>query len=97
MGVIRSIGRVARVYLDLLIALPAAALIPLIILTFGISIISAAAVVFIFCVPFITMNAYGGVRDVQPRLIEMARAFNASWGQLFVFVIVMGGSNKDQL
>lgn len=88
MGVVRPVGRVARVYLDLLIALPTAALIPLIILTFGINLISSAAVVFIFSAPFITVNAYGGVRDVSPRLVEMARSFNGSWGQLFTLVIL---------
>jgi NitT/TauT family transport system permease protein len=73
---------VARIYVDLLIALPTAALIPLVILSFGISILSSAVIVFVFSAPFVTMNAYGGVRDVRPRLLEMARAFGASWGQL---------------
>jgi ABC-type nitrate/sulfonate/bicarbonate transport system permease component len=88
MGVVRGVGRVAKVYLDLLIALPTAALIPLVILSFGISIASSAVIVFVFSAPFITMNAYGGVRDTRPRLVEMARAFGASWGRLFTRVIV---------
>jgi NitT/TauT family transport system permease protein len=88
MGVVRGVGRVARVYLDLLIALPTAALIPLVILSFGISIISSAVIVFVFSAPFITMNAYGGVRDTRPRLVEMARSFGASWGQLFTRIVV---------
>jgi NitT/TauT family transport system permease protein len=88
MGVVRGVGRVARIYLDLLIALPTAALIPLVILSFGISIASSAVIVFVFSAPFITMNAYGGVRDARPRLIEMARAFGATWGRLFTRVIV---------
>jgi ABC-type nitrate/sulfonate/bicarbonate transport system permease component len=88
MGVVRPIGRVARFYIDLLIALPTAALIPLVILTFGINIASSAVIVFVFSAPFITMNAFGGVRDVRPRLVEMARSFQASWGELFVQVIL---------
>lgn len=88
MGVVRPIGRVARIYLDLLIALPTAALIPLVILSFGINIASSAVIVFVFSAPFITMNAYGGVRDVRPRLIEMARSFGASWGRLFGRVVL---------
>jgi NitT/TauT family transport system permease protein len=88
MGVVRGFGRVARVYIDLLIALPTAALIPLVILSFGISIASSAVIVFVFSAPFITMNAYGGVRDTRPRLMEMARAFGASWFQLFSRVVV---------
>lgn len=88
MGVVRPIGRVARIYFDLLIALPTAALIPLVILTFGINVVSSAAIVFVFSVPFVTMNAYGGVRDVRPRLVEMARSFGASWGALFARIVL---------
>jgi len=90
MGVVRAVGGVARVYLELLIALPTAALIPLVILSFGINIVSSAVIVFIFSVPFVAMNAYGGVRDVSPRLVEMARAFEASWPQLFVRIVLPG-------
>jgi len=88
MGVVRPIGRVARVYLDLLIALPAAALVPLVILSVGVNIVSSAVIVFVFSVPFVAMNAYGGVRDVRPRLVEMARAFDASRWQVFVRIVL---------
>ncbi|PYN52495.1 MAG: ABC transporter permease, partial [Candidatus Rokuibacteriota bacterium] len=88
MGVVGPVGRVARVYLDLMIALPTAALIPLVILSVGINVASSAVIVFVFSAPFVTLNAYGGVRDVRPRLVEMARAFDASWGQLFLRVVL---------
>lgn len=88
MGVVRPVGRVARVYLDLLIALPTAALVPLVILSVGINILSSAVIVFAFSVPFVTMNAYGGVRDVRPRLMEMARAFDASFSQRFARIVL---------
>ena len=88
MGVFRGLGRVTRVYLDLLIALPTAALIPLVILSFGINIVSSAVIIFVFSAPFITMNAYGGVRDTRPRLAEMARSFGASWEKLFTRIVV---------
>ena len=88
MGVVRPVGRVARVYLDVLIALPTAALIPLVILSFGINIASSAVIVFVFSAQFVAMNAYGGVRDVRPRLVEMAQAFDASWGQLVTRIVL---------
>ena len=90
MGVVGPVGRVGRVYLDLLIALPTAALIPLVILSFGINVLSSAVIVFVFSAPFVAMNAYGGVRDVRPRLVEMARAFDASWPQLFLHIVLPG-------
>jgi ABC-type nitrate/sulfonate/bicarbonate transport system permease component len=88
MGVVRPVGRVARVYVDLLIALPTAAVIPLVILSLGISVTSSACIVFLFSAPFVVMNAYGGVRDVRPRLLEMARAFDASWAQIFARIVL---------
>jgi NitT/TauT family transport system permease protein len=75
MGVVRPLGRVGRVYLDLLIALPMVALVPLVILGFGVGVASSAFIVFLFSMPFVASNTHGGVRDVNPRLVEMARAF----------------------
>ena len=88
MGTVPPLGRLTRVYLDLLIALPTAALVPLVILSFGINILSSAVIVFVFSAPFVIMNSYGGVRDVRPRLLEMARAFDASWWQLFTRIVL---------
>ncbi len=88
MGVVCPVGRVGRVYLDLLIALPTAALIPLVILSFGINVVSSAVIVFVFSAPFVAMNAYGGVRDVRPRLTEMAQSFDASRVQLFARIVL---------
>jgi ABC-type nitrate/sulfonate/bicarbonate transport system permease component len=88
MGVVRPVGRVARVYLDLLIALPTAALVPLVILSVGINVLSSAVIVFVFSAPFVIMNAYGGVRDVRPRLVDMARAFDASRWQLLRQIVL---------
>jgi NitT/TauT family transport system permease protein len=88
MGVVRPVGRVARVYLDLLIALPTAALVPLVILSVGINVVSSAVIVFAFSAPFVAMNAFGGVRDVRPRLYEMARSFDASRLDLFARIVL---------
>lgn len=87
MGMVKPLGRVARVYLDLLIALPMVALVPLVILGFGVGVVSSALIVFLFSMPFIAGNAYGGVRDVSPRLVEMARAFDARPWQLVVKIV----------
>ena len=87
-GVVRPVGRVARLHLDLLIALPTAALVPLVILSVGINVLSSAVIVFVFSAPFVTMNAYGGVRDARPRLIDMARAFDASRWQVLRRIVL---------
>lgn len=88
MGTVGPLGRYLGVYFELMIAIPTAAIIPLVILTMGITVRSSALIVFLFSAPFITMNAYGGVRDVNPRLAEMARAFSATRAQLFAKIVL---------
>lgn len=88
MGAVGPLGRYLRVYFELMIAIPTAAIIPLVILTLGITVRSSALIVFLFSAPFIALNAYGGVRDVNPRLAEMARAFSATRGQLFAKIVL---------
>ncbi len=88
MGTVGPLGRHLRVYFELMIAIPTAAIIPLVILTLGITVRSSALIVFLFSAPFITLNAYGGVRDVNPRLAEMARSLSASRRQLFAKIVL---------
>lgn len=88
MGVVGPLGRYLGVYFELMIAIPTAAIIPLVILTMGISVRSSALIVFLFSAPFITLNACGGVRDVSPRLAEMARAFSATRRQFFAKIVL---------
>jgi NitT/TauT family transport system permease protein len=88
MGSVGPLGRYLGVYFELMIAIPTAAIIPLVILTMGLSIRSSALIVFLFSAPFITLNACGGVRDVSPRLAEMARAFSATRRQLFAKIVL---------
>jgi len=90
MGLVPPLGRIARVYLEVLIVMPMAALVPLVILTMGVNIRASATIVFIFSMPFVAINAYGGMRDVDPVLIEMARAFNARWFHIVRAIVLPG-------
>jgi NitT/TauT family transport system permease protein len=90
MGLVPPLGRIARVYLEVLIVMPMAALVPLVILTMGVNIRASATIVFIFSMPFVASNAYGGMRDVDPVLVEMARAFNAHWLQILRAIVLPG-------
>lgn len=88
MGGVGPLGRFLGVYFELMIAIPTAAIIPLVILTMGITVRSSALIVFLFSAPFITLNACSGVRDVSPRLAEMARSFSATRRQLFAKIVL---------
>jgi NitT/TauT family transport system permease protein len=54
---------------------PLAALIPLLILIYGIGLTSKVAVVLIMAMPVIVLNTGGAVRNTPASIIEMARAF----------------------
>lgn len=78
------------VYLNLFLAAPMAALVPIMILVFGLRPTSIVATVFLFSFFGVAVNTYTGVRDANPRLVEMARSFGAREGMLLRRVILPG-------
>jgi ABC-type nitrate/sulfonate/bicarbonate transport system permease component len=81
-------ARALAVQLDALMVTPMSAVIPLVILAAGLSLWTRAFVVFAFAAPVIVVTVEAGARDVDPRLIEMARAFGASPRQIARRVIL---------
>ena len=77
-------------YLNLFLAAPMAALVPIMILVFGLRPSGIVATVFLFTFFGLAVNTYTGVRDANPRLVEMARAFGAGEGMLLRRVILPG-------
>jgi len=66
------------IWMSILITLPMAAVIPLIVMAFGLSAAARGVVVFLFCFPIIAVNTAAGVAEVDPMLLEMARSLGAS-------------------
>jgi NitT/TauT family transport system permease protein len=66
------------------------AVIPVIIITFGLGLFSRAAVVLLFAVVVIIMNTRAGLRTLDPGWLEMARSFGATERQLWRTVILPG-------
>jgi NitT/TauT family transport system permease protein len=66
-----------------LYATPLVALIPLLIIWFGIGIGSKIAAVFLFAVFPVLLNTMTGIRQVDPLLIKAGRSFGATEWQLF--------------
>ena len=62
-------------YVSALYATPMVALVPLLILWFGIDVKAKVIVVFMFAVFPIIINTYQGVKSVDPRLLEVAQSF----------------------
>jgi NitT/TauT family transport system permease protein len=90
MGRMRTAEEVSDVYLNLVLAMPVAPLIPVIILALGLGLIPRALVVFIFTYVFVVVNTRVGLRNVDPGLIEMAHSFGATERQLWVRVLLPG-------
>ena len=90
MGTVRPIGRMLDVYVHALAATPRVAFIPLIIVVLGLGFEAKVLVVFLGAVMPVILNAYAGVRSVDPDLVEMARATGASQGRILAHVVLPG-------
>jgi len=84
------IGRWVDPYLTLLLTLPASALIPVVFIVAGLGLVSRAALVCLFSLPVVVECARDGVRQVDPRLRDMAAAFGATSRQQWRKVLLPG-------
>jgi NitT/TauT family transport system permease protein len=78
MGWWKLVGRTLDPLVSALYVIPIAALIPAMIVWFGLGLTSRVVVVLLFCVFEILLNAYAGVRNVDPHVIDVARTFGAT-------------------
>jgi ABC-type nitrate/sulfonate/bicarbonate transport system permease component len=75
-------------YVYALDATPRVALIPLLLLWFGLGTTSKIAIVFLSALFPVLMNTFSGVRTVSAHLVDIGRAYGANERQLFGKVIV---------
>ena len=90
MGRFRMAEKVSDVYINILLVMPMATLIPLLVMSLGIGLASRVTLVVFFTIIMIIVNSRAGVRQVDPNLIEMGRSFGASERQLWWRVILPG-------
>lgn len=88
MGGMPRVGETLEVYVNALNATPRVALIPLVILWFGLGPIAKIVVVWLLAVLPILINTYAGVQNTDPDLLEAARSFGARRGQLFRYIML---------
>jgi NitT/TauT family transport system permease protein len=77
-------------YLTILLATPMAALIPVVILAFGLGLLARTLVVILFSIGLIAVSTRAGLRTLDPAWLEMARSFGASERQLWRAVVLPG-------
>lgn len=78
------------VYITFLYSTPSVALVPLIVLWAGYETTAKVIILFLFAFFPMAINTYQGVKNVDPRLIEVGRAFRCNERQLWVNIVLPG-------
>lgn len=90
MGRSRIMEETFGVYVDVLMSAPVSAIVPILVLIFGTGRESIVAAVVLFTFFVIVVNTYTGVREVDAKLIEMARSFGCSEWLLIRRIVLPG-------
>jgi ABC-type nitrate/sulfonate/bicarbonate transport system permease component len=88
MARVRPVDWALDVPLNALYATPMAALVPLLVLWFGIHMQAKIIVVFLFAVFPVLINTYQGVRECDKNMLEVARSFRSSEMQIWLHVLL---------
>ncbi len=88
MGRFETLQKIADPYVSIMLTTPMAAVIPLLVMSVGLGLLSRVSLVVLFSLPMVIVNTQTGVRQVDSNLIEMARSFGASereiWRRIFL-------------
>src|SRR3954470_6053626 len=78
------------VYITFLYSTPSVALVPLIVLWAGYETTAKVVILFLFAFFPMAINTYQGVKNVDPKLIEVGRSFRCSESQLWANIVLPG-------
>lgn len=84
------LGRVGDLYVDVLLSVPVAAVIPLIVMAVGLGMVARTLVVFLFVAPIVVVNARAGIRTLPVGVIEMSRVYGIRGVRLWRRVLIPG-------
>lgn len=90
MGRSTLVERAVNPYLTIFLATPMVAVMPIMIVLFGLTLTARIAVVFVFSFVEIAVNALAGTKSVQPELLEMGRSFSLTAWQRFRSIVLPG-------
>ncbi len=90
MGRNALIEKLSNPYLDIMLATPKSAIIPIIIFGLGLGLVSRVVVIVLFAVVMIVVHTRASIQMVDADTLEMARAFGASERQLWMKVLLPG-------
>ena len=84
----RIVDRAFSYYVDILMVMPMVAVVPAMIVALGLTLTARVAVVVLFALPVIVLNARAAVRIIDQPKVEMARSFAARNRQIWTMVIL---------
>jgi ABC-type nitrate/sulfonate/bicarbonate transport system, permease component len=89
MGRIKVVDNILGLWVNIFVSAPLSALVPVLMILFGLGETTIFVTVFLFAVWIIVLDARAGVMQVPPSLIEMARSYGASRFTVFTKIILL--------
>lgn len=88
MGRVRAADRLLGMWVNVFVSAPLSALVPVIMLLFGMGTTTVIVTVFMFAVWIIALDTRAGVREIPRSLVEMARSFGAGRREVLTKIVV---------
>ena len=92
MGRSEAADRLLGMWVNIFVSAPLSALVPILMILFGLGETTVMLAVFLFAVFIIALDARAGVGEMQRSLEEMALSYGATPAQLYGKIIVFGGA-----
>jgi NitT/TauT family transport system permease protein len=89
MARVRSLSRILGMWVNIFVSAPISALVPLLMAVVGIGEATVVVTVFLFAVFIIVLDTQVGITQADRSLVEMARSFGATRGQLYFKVLLL--------
>jgi NitT/TauT family transport system permease protein len=89
MARVKSVGRIVGLWVNIFVSAPISALVPILMAVVGIGETTVVVTVFLFAVFVIILDTQVGITHADRSLVEMARSFGASRGQLYSKVLLL--------
>jgi NitT/TauT family transport system permease protein len=89
MGRVRAADRLLGMWVNLFVSAPLSALVPVLMILFGMGEKTIIVSVFLFAVWIIALDTRAGVMHVSTSLVEMGRCYGASHWQLYTRIIFL--------
>lgn len=88
MGRFKVVDNIFGLWVNMFVSAPLSALVPVLMILFGLGETTVFVTVFLFAVWIIVLDARAGVMQVPPSLIEMGRSYGASHFTIFTKIII---------